>query len=97
MTGGAPYVLSVGAAARPAAWSRPASLSSFHRVRLRFDHLLVDFRGVTLTAYRSSSTRLTRLSIHPKQSASRTMSSWGIDFTPVWALWNTSHTPGLEV
>ena len=37
------------------------------------DHLLVGFRGVTLTTYRSSSSRLTRLSIHPKQSASRTM------------------------
>jgi hypothetical protein len=37
-----------------------------------------------------------RLSIHPKHSASRTVSSSGIDFTPVWALWNTSQTPALD-
>ena len=54
---------------------RPAALSSTHRFRLTSDHLLVGCRGVTLRAYRSSSRRLMRLSIHPKQSASRTVSS----------------------
>src|SRR5205823_101725 len=63
-----------------------AALSSTHRFRLMSDHLLVGCRGVTLRAYRSSSRRFIRLSIHPKQSASRTVSSWRIDFTSVWAL-----------
>src|SRR3954447_11683459 len=97
MTGRGAYVLFVGAAARPADVSRPATLSSTHRLRLSSDHLLVGCRGVTLRAYRSSSIRFTRLSIQPKQRASRTVSSQGIDLTPVWALWNTSQTPGLEV
>src|SRR5436190_15509095 len=61
------------------------------------DHLLVGRRGVTLTANRLSSSRLMRLSIHPKHSASRTKSSYGIDLVPVWRLWNTSQTPGLDV
>src|SRR6266550_9523081 len=90
-------VFSVGAAARPAEVSKPAALSSIHRLRLMSDHLLVGRRGVTLTAYRSSSSRLMRLSIHPKHNASRAASSYGIDFSRVWRLWNTSQIPGLDV
>src|ERR1035441_4672508 len=45
------------------------------RRRLMVDHLLSGCRGVNLRAYRSSSRRLTRLSIHPKHSASQTESS----------------------
>ena len=70
MTGFAAYELFVGAAARPASASKPATLRSIHRFRLRLDHLLVGCLGVTLIAYRLSSIRLIRLSIHQKQSAS---------------------------
>src|SRR5439155_14188699 len=86
MFGFGAYLFSLGAAARPAGVSSPAAFSSVQRRRLMSDHLLVALRGVTLIAKRSSSTRLTRLSIQPKQSASRTKSSYGSDFTPVWAL-----------
>src|SRR5262249_22488981 len=37
-----------------------------------------------------------RLSIQPKQSASRLTSSTTIDFWPVCALWRTTHTPALD-
>jgi len=69
------YRLSVGRVAWPAAASRPAACSSAQRFRLRSDHLLAGFRGVNFKALRSSPIRLTRLSIRPKQSASRTESS----------------------
>ena len=64
--------------------------------RERLAALLAGRRGVTLMRNRSSSRRFTRLSIQPKHSASRTMSSYGIDVTPVCALWRTSQTPPLE-
>ena len=60
------YLLSVGAAIKPADVSRPAAFSSDQRWRLISDHLLLDCRGVNFRAYRSLSRRLTRLSIHPK-------------------------------
>src|SRR5438067_1696952 len=50
----------------------PALFSSIQRRRLMSDHLLAGLRGVTLIAKRSSPSRFTRLSIQPKQSASRT-------------------------
>ena len=51
------------ALARPA--GRPPRVPS--SVSLMSDHLLVGLRGVTLIVQRSSSSRLIRLSIHPKQ------------------------------
>ena len=57
-------MLSVGAAATPAEVSMAGRFSSSQRLRLMSDHLLVGFRGVNLRAYRSSSRRLIRLSIH---------------------------------
>ena len=75
--------MSVGAAAVPAGASTPCASSSAQRLRLRSDHLLVGFLGVNFRAKRSSSIRLIKLSIHPKQSASRTASSYGTDSTPV--------------
>src|SRR5262245_34975848 len=80
----------------PGPASRPASLSSTHRLRLLSDHLLVARLGVNLRANRWSSRRLIRLSIHPKHNASRTASSYGMDFTAVCFLSNASQTPGLE-
>src|SRR5262249_59485913 len=80
------YGALVGAPARPAVVSRPADLSSSQRLRLMSDHLLVGCRGVNLRVYRSSSRRLTRLSIHPKHSASRTESSYGMDSLSVCRL-----------
>jgi hypothetical protein len=65
----------VGAAAKPAGLSNPALFSSLQRRRLMSDHLLAGVRGVTLMAKRASSSRFTRLSIQPKQGASRTKSS----------------------
>ena len=44
------YLFFVGAMAAPGASSWPAALSSFQRLRLMSDHLLVALRGVTLIA-----------------------------------------------
>jgi hypothetical protein len=63
------------AAARPAGAMTPAFISLARRALFVADHALFGLRGVNICMWKRSSIDRMRLSIHPKQSASRTASS----------------------
>ena len=88
-----PDFLASATAARPAGVMAPAFISLASRALLVADQALFGLRGVNICMWKRSSIDFMRLSIHPKQSASSTASSYDNVGRPVCFFANTSQTP----